>query len=374
MTPLYRQWRYFPALLMLPILFFYWPGDWRPLSKQEYDEFDDVTSTASFLPSTTFALLSSPTTPSPESSPTPQTLTLVVARLQKEDVSWIKDELPDIQTAVYVVDDPTAELHVPQNKGHEAMVYLSYIIDHYDSLSDTTIFIHSDRITWHNNDFLDSDLVKMIQRLNPERVQREKYFNLRCHAQPGCSDNLHLNRVEPNGDKPEETVIKTVWSELHPTKPMPDTLSSPCCGQFAASKTAILSHPLSQYIKWREWLLHTELEDSVSGRIWEYTWHYILGGKADMCADTHICYCDGYGVCFESSASMQAWFDLDTVRKKAEEDYNKWDKLHKDASSNDERELLGTEIEQIRVTLDQQKQQALQRGLDPIARKNALES
>ena len=138
---------------------------------------------------------------------------------------------------------------------------------------------------------------------------------------------------------------------------MPETLSSPCCGQFAASKTAILVYPLSQYQTWRDWLLHTKLEDSVSGRIWEYTWHYIFGGKADLCADTHVCYCDGYGVCFESSASMQAWFDLDTSKREAEEEYRNWNDLHKDTTSSQERDLLGTKIDDIRADLEKQKQQ-----------------
>jgi hypothetical protein len=63
------------------------------------------------------------------------TRTLVMGRLRDDDVSWV-DTLPDLNTAIYVVDDddPNARLRIPKNKGHEAMVYLTYIIDHYDEL------------------------------------------------------------------------------------------------------------------------------------------------------------------------------------------------------------------------------------------------
>lgn len=68
--------------------------------------------------------------------------TLVVARTQKDDVSWIEKELgslPSLNIAVYTVDDPSSQYHVPKNKGNEAMVYLTYLIDNYDNLSEVTM-------------------------------------------------------------------------------------------------------------------------------------------------------------------------------------------------------------------------------------------
>lgn len=92
------------------------------------------------------------TTKSPGSE---YTRALVIPRLASENTSWIQEELGDIlypngplQTAIYVVDDSHAELHPPKNKGHEVMVYLSYIIDHYDNLPDVAMFMHSHRYAW----------------------------------------------------------------------------------------------------------------------------------------------------------------------------------------------------------------------------------
>jgi hypothetical protein len=108
------------------------------------------------------------------------TKTVVVTKMKQEYVGWIEENFggdKNIRPAIYVVDDPTAELHPPKNKGHEVMVYLSYIIDHYNNLSDVNMFMHSHRISWHNNDVLDNDSVQMISRLSAERVQREGYSN-----------------------------------------------------------------------------------------------------------------------------------------------------------------------------------------------------
>lgn len=56
-----------------------------------------------------------------------QTVELVVSSLKKENASWYPTYFPHWTSNVYVVDDPAAPLTVPQNKGHEAMVYLTYV-------------------------------------------------------------------------------------------------------------------------------------------------------------------------------------------------------------------------------------------------------
>lgn len=49
--------------------------------------------------------------------------TVVVAALEKDDVSWIDFAWWDVWK--YEVDNPKARHAVPKNKGHEAMVYLT---------------------------------------------------------------------------------------------------------------------------------------------------------------------------------------------------------------------------------------------------------
>jgi hypothetical protein len=58
-------------------------------------------------------------------SASPYSKTLVVASLENDDTFWLFDHLPDWKVERFVVDNPLARLTVPQNKGREAMVYLT---------------------------------------------------------------------------------------------------------------------------------------------------------------------------------------------------------------------------------------------------------
>jgi hypothetical protein len=110
----------------------------------------------------------------------------VVAQF-KEDMDWISRELPEIPTTIYNVEDRSlGEYRVPANKGHEAMVYLTYIIDYYDNLPDIMAFTHANRFAWHNNYLKDNDMAKMLKQLRNERVVREGYIPFRCKLKPGC--------------------------------------------------------------------------------------------------------------------------------------------------------------------------------------------
>jgi hypothetical protein len=61
-------------------------------------------------------------------SPTPPTKVFVVASMEKDDMAWIHEYLPDWKLIRYVVDNPMAEYTVPKNKGREAMVYLTSVL------------------------------------------------------------------------------------------------------------------------------------------------------------------------------------------------------------------------------------------------------
>ena len=252
------------------------------------------------------------------------TKTIVVPKLKAEDISWLDEELPDVPKTIYVVDDEQAPLRPPKNKGREAMVYLSYIVDFYDSLPDISIFAHAHRWSWHNNDLLDKDMVMVIRHLNLERVIREGYMNLRCHWYPGCPGWLKTQAVEKDGEKEEELLVAAAWKDLFSTEPMPDVLAQPCCSQFALSRERIQVLPKDEYVRIRQWLLTTKLKDNMSGRIFEYVWQWIWAGQSALCPSMHECYCDGFGACFDSDDECKRWFELRYYLR--EDDWNlmKW--------------------------------------------------
>lgn len=50
---------------------------------------------------------------------------MVVASMKDDDTSWLFEFFPDWHKSIYVVDDKSAPLTVPRNKGREGMVYLT---------------------------------------------------------------------------------------------------------------------------------------------------------------------------------------------------------------------------------------------------------
>lgn len=249
--------------------------------------------------------------------------TLVVAKLRDADTNWVDmlaEEDGRLSSAVYTVDAPNTNdtlLSVPINKGHEVMVYLTYIIEHYFQLSDVTIFMHSDQIAWHNNDLLNMDSAEMVRRLRNDYVYKKGYTNLRCQHDPGCPARIRpaLANEQYNPDVPEAVVIGDTWKTLFLEEAMPAALAQPCCSQFAVSAEAIRQVPLMDYVAYRRWLMETDLDDNLSGRVWEYLWQWIFTGQAEDCPNERVCYCEGYGVCLESEEYEEFFDAQDEVRR-----------------------------------------------------------
>lgn len=309
------------------------------------------------------------------------TKTLVIPRTQAENTDWIDDNFsgdPNIDWTIYVVDQPGASLHPAQNKGHEVMVYLSYIIDHYDNLSEITIFMHSHRHAWHNNELLGNDAVQVVSRLSSERVQREGYMNLRCHWDPGCPDWMRLGSIEEDVNKQETTILAKSWSELFPLDPIPNVLAQPCCAQFAVSRGRIRSLPLARYVAHRNWLLETRMSDYLSGRVFEYIWHFIFTGKHVICPKEHVCYCDGFGICFGGEKEYDFYLEKMKERTLMEQELrdlqdvrSKWDSGQRETDEQLDagREVeLQENIEANRAWCEQETEKARARGDVPSYR------
>jgi len=68
-------------------------------------------------------------------------------------------------------------------------------------------------------------------------------------------------------------IYKQAFQELMPGVEVPDLVGVGCCSQFAVARETIRLRPREDYVRWRTWLLETELTDDLSGRVLEYTWH-----------------------------------------------------------------------------------------------------
>ncbi|EME39348.1 hypothetical protein DOTSEDRAFT_139117, partial [Dothistroma septosporum NZE10] len=196
-------------------------------------------------------------------------------------------------------------LRIPKNKGHEAMVYLSYIIDNYDKLPWMTAFVHGHYSSWHQP----SPIPILINRLNRTTLAREGYINFHCSWYPSCPAEIRpidhdavvwgpgINRTQT------EMAIAGNWRQLFPGESLPPTIASQCCGQFAVTRRAIRRRPKEDYLRMREWLLNTLLvDDSINGRVFEKLYAYIFTGNAIHCPPPPQCACEHFGQCEDNVA------------------------------------------------------------------------
>ncbi|KAI0975907.1 hypothetical protein F4678DRAFT_418979 [Xylaria arbuscula] len=231
-------------------------------------------------------------------------LELVVASIKAENTSWFHAHLPSWHKNIYVADDPNAALTVPKNKGREAMVYLTYMIDRYDTLPETVLFVHASRFAWHNDD-PDYDALPTLHNFRLPYLKRTGYVNLRCVWVIGCPAEIRPVQDEAsgkNGDDGEEKLLtkhiyKAAFEELLPGTPVPEVVAVSCCSQFGVTRETIRSRPREEYIRYREWLLATPLDDDLNGRVFEFAWHIIFGKEAVHCPSAADCYCNVFGFC-----------------------------------------------------------------------------
>lgn len=102
-------------------------------------------------------------------------------------------------------------------------------------------------------------------------------MNLRCVWTIGCPVAIHPFEdefvSEQDQDQTTGEIYKQAFEELLPDYPVPGEVGVSCCAQFAVTKEVIRQRPKEHYLRFRDWLLNTPLQDGLSGRFFEYSWH-----------------------------------------------------------------------------------------------------
>lgn len=295
---------------------------------------------------------------------------LIIASVAKDNLTWLYDGLPEVKTTVYVADDPNAEFTVPVNKGNEVMVYLTYLIDHYDRLPDVMIFLHAHQFTYHNPHVMGANTLLMVDTLSPQRVIREGYMNMNCGSwqTDTCPATIRPKEIYPS-NYPSNQFAK-VFTELFPLNDVPDVLSQHCCGQFALSRERVLQIPQKQLVKYRQWMLDTRYVNKESGYFWEYLWQFVLTGRPVYCPDKNVCFCDGFGYCFGGKSEFRDYHTAFAAKERIREDIRRMEERTA-AGEN----LTDAEVRQMDASkrvvgglitqIDLSVKAALERGKDP---------
>jgi hypothetical protein len=232
-------------------------------------------------------------------------------------------------------DHSPDEVLLTINKGHEALGYLTYLIDHYDMLPSIMVFLHPHqkgyKASWHVDAPLHSNTAA-IRTLRLELVRQRGYVNMRCNPTPNCRYNGDASRhpelltrerwitfwsntstpaatieheleTKDNIDWPAEHSFSSFsWAAMSFSPKAADDSDVPAIAatagaQFALSREAARRRPREDYIALKEWIVKTDEDDSVTGRVFEYLWHVIFGMPGVLCYERSKCECDVYDRC-----------------------------------------------------------------------------
>jgi Protein of unknown function (DUF3431) len=91
---------------------------------------------------------------------------------------------------------------------------------------------------------------------------------LYCHV---CSFRTYSRKVTSNYAFGEE--FTKIFPEKSEKGEVLEVVGVGCCAQFAVTAAKVQEKPRSEYVRIRDWIINTPLEDAVSGRIMEYSWH-----------------------------------------------------------------------------------------------------
>lgn len=90
-----------------------------------------------------------------------------------------------------------------------------------------------------------------------------------------------------------QNAFTNLWNDWFGS-PRPEYLMSPCCAQFVVTREAVLGRSKDEYVKYRQFLIDTELDDYFSGRVFERSWHVIFGKPPVLCETEEECKCQVY--------------------------------------------------------------------------------
>jgi len=157
---------------------------------------------------------------------------------------------------------------VDNNKGQEAPMYIKYIIDNYNNLSDKTLFLHGHKKAHHQEHTSDY----IIQNIN---WNISDFFSVnRRHGYQELSSNVELSEGAFNH------WLRDNWKVFENELKFPeDGLFFYSNAQFVVDKKLILQYDIDFWIRLYDWITTTELSNIISSRIFEYVWHYIFTKK-----------------------------------------------------------------------------------------------
>jgi len=192
-----------------------------------------------------------------------KTYNIVLSRWKK-DTEWVyRMKNNNTNIMIYDKENSNNPYNIPVNRGREASVYLKYIIDHFECLSEYTFFIHDEEYSWHHEG-------SIIDRFKEAIDSKELYYNI---------NNFILQDFNENNTESEKERLE--WYEKYIENYIPYNLlpkknwvngEHKGCAQFLVHKSLIINFPKKFYEDLYEWVIN--FRDSwLAGIFLEFSWH-----------------------------------------------------------------------------------------------------
>ena len=192
---------------------------------------------------------------------------IVVSRYKK-NVSWVYKltNICDVNIIIYDKEDNDNIFNIPINKGYEASVYLRYIIDYYDKLSQFTFFIQDDEYAWHHSGSIEQQFCNALN-------SNKEYYNI--------NDRCPLDGFHKSDWKEKYLCWYNEYIEPYvPKSKLPNDwmTGQRGCAQFLVHKNRILRFPKDFYQRLYDWLITTtDVPGNIPAIFLEWTWHILWG-------------------------------------------------------------------------------------------------
>lgn len=225
---------------------------------------------------------------------------IVKVKLDHEDTSWIQKLEPIWQNNIISIKPMFAHLHPDAHrpdKGRVANVYLTWIVENYNTLPETLVFLPPSD-AWEPKPL---DFRHALSILHVPFIQDSGFANLRCaheKSEATCNDKplKILEPAHPIHELRNET--SKIWTSLFGnTTKVPQQFGTVLGAEIAVSRTQVRKRSVEEYLKYWTWLNKATMDDDTAGLFMEYMWPRVFGKEAVYCPEPAQCECDLYGRC-----------------------------------------------------------------------------
>jgi hypothetical protein len=225
---------------------------------------------------------------------------IIKVKLEGQDAAWLQELGPTWQHEYITIDPMYTHVHPEAHradKGRITNAYLTWIIENYNNLHETMVFMPPVD-AWEQDTF---DHRKALPKLQVPFVQQSGFVNLHCPSSmspASCNDKV-LRPYHPSHEfRTLEADIPEVYKYLFSnTTDAPQHIAAVLGAEFAVSKAQVQTRSVDDYLRYWTWLNKTKMDDDSSGLLFEYLWHIVFGKEAVYCPEPVECECEVYGSC-----------------------------------------------------------------------------